>query len=84
MGQSWLTLTTRTGALTSPDPSRGPITDSTAPTPSSVQNGREPSTPSRSAISLLRAQTVVSRLVRSAVSTMSSGPRLLAEVDSGS
>ena len=35
-----LTLTTRVGWTTLPRASRGPITDSTAPTPSPVQNGR--------------------------------------------
>ena len=90
-----LTLTTLVGCTTLPRASRGPITDSTAPTPSPVQNGREPSTPSSSPTAALRAQTRVSRLDLAplsssgsdgspGVSTMLSGPRLLALVAIGS
>ena len=57
-----LTLTTLVGCTTLPRASRGPITDSTAPTPSPVQNGRAPSTPSSSPTAALREQTRVSRL----------------------
>ena len=46
VAHGWLTLTTLAGWTTLPPASRGPITDSTAPTPSPVQNGRDPSTPS--------------------------------------
>ena len=71
-------------ASESADTSRGPITDSTAPTPPPVQNGRAPLTPSSSPTAALREQTSVSRLSLSGASTMLSGPRLLAPVDSGS
>src|SRR5882762_552670 len=69
------------------------MTDSTAPIPSGVQNGRLPSTPSNCPIARLRAQTWVSRLwVPVSVlsfglgrtSTMLSGPRLLALLAVGS
>src|SRR3954452_7713220 len=97
-GQASLTLTTRVGLVTYPAAFRGPITDSTAPTPPLVQNGREPSTPSSSPIVLLRSHTWVSRLClpssglpwsslapgTGSVSTMDSGPRLLAAVEVGS
>src|SRR5246127_4673966 len=95
-----LTLTTRVGWRTFPPESRGPITDSTAPTPPPVQNGRDPSTPSSWPIAALRVHTWVSRLGlkpasdadfpaancdgSAGVSTMLSGPRLLAPDDSGS
>src|SRR6478735_3804191 len=90
-----LTLTTRVGWATSPRASRVTMTDNAAPTPSPVQNGREPSTPSSSPAASLRVQTRVSRLGLKplsslgsegspAVSTMLSGPRLLALVASGS
>src|SRR3954453_8695405 len=93
-----LTLTTRVGLVTCPARSRGPITDRTAPAAPGVQNGRAPLTPSSSPIALLREQTWVSRLSRAVlavissaflagffgrVSTMSSGPRLLAAVEVG-
>src|SRR5215472_16652331 len=89
-----LTLTTRVGWMTLPRASRDPITDSTAPTPPPVQNGRDPSTPSSWPTAALRVQTCVSRLGlkpasdadlpavswagSAGVSTMLSGPRLLA------
>src|SRR6516165_537556 len=57
-----LTLTTRVGWTTLPRASRGPITDSTAPTPPPVQNGRDPSTPSSCPTEELRVHTCVSRL----------------------
>src|ERR1700739_2514068 len=95
-----LTLTTRVGWMTFPRESRGPITDSTAPTPPPVQNGRDPSTPSSCPPAALRVHTCVSRLGlnpaseadlpadscagSAGVSTMLSGPRLLAPDDSGS
>src|SRR5262249_20656424 len=95
-----LTLTTRVGWTTFPRASRGPITASTAPTPPPVQNGRDPSTPSNWPTAALRAHTVVSRLGlkpasdadlpavscagSAGVSTMLSGPRLLALDESGS
>ena len=60
------------------------ITESTAPTPSGGQYGLAASRFSVSATARLRAHTSVSRLVRSGVSTTSSGPRLDALVDSGS
>src|SRR3984893_5745250 len=79
--------------MTLPPASRGPITDSTAPTPSPVQNGRDPSTPSSWPAAALREQTSVSRPAlnpasegglpaliwagSAGVSTMLSGPRLL-------
>src|SRR6478609_11299612 len=86
---------TRVGCTTMPRASRGPITDSTAPTPSPVQNGRAPFTPSRAPTAALREQTRVSRLAlyplasfgcdgSAGVSTMLSGPRLLALVARGS
>ena len=92
--QGSLRLTTVTGRVTLPARSRGPITDSTAPTPPPVQNGREPSTFSSWPIARLREHTWVSRLGlkpasdgsvpgislagSAGVSTMLSGPRLLA------
>ena len=92
--QGSLTLITRVGWITLPDESRGPITDSTAPTPPPVQNGREPSTFSSFPIATLREHTWVSRLGlnpavdgsapavsfagSAGVSTMLSGPRLVA------
>src|SRR5208283_1663019 len=95
-----LTLTTRVGWVTFPRASRGPITDSTAPTPPPVQNGRDPSTPSSWPTAALREHTVVSRLGlkpasdadlpaascdgSAGVSTMFSGPRLLAPDEVGS
>ena len=51
-----LTLTTWVGWLTLPVESRGPTTDSTAPTPPPVQNGRAPSTFSSLPIATLREQ----------------------------
>src|SRR5258708_21624199 len=57
-----LTLTTRVGRMTFPRASRGPITESTAPTPPPVQNGRDPSTPSSWPTAALREHTCVSRL----------------------
>src|ERR1700726_4348742 len=90
---SSLRLTTRGGLVTYPGPARGPITDSTAPARPGVRKGRDPFTPSSPPTGLLREQTCVSRLslavlavISSAflagflgsVSTMSSGPRLLA------
>ena len=62
VAQGSLTLTTFVGLTTLPRASRGPITDSTAPTPSPVQNGRDPSTPSSSPTAALREHTRVSRL----------------------
>ena len=78
----------------------GPITDSTAPTPPPVQNGRDPSTFSSLPIATLREHTWVSRLGlnpawtdrrlapawpgQPGVSTMLSGPRLLAPIAVGS
>ena len=59
VAQGWLTLTTLVGRTTLPVVSRGPITDSTAPTPSPVQYGRAPSTPSNCAIAALRERSVV-------------------------
>src|ERR1700738_4455063 len=47
--------------MTLPPASRGPITDSPAPTPSPVQNGRDPSTPSSWPTAVLREHTSVSR-----------------------
>src|SRR5436305_1460491 len=92
--QGSLTLTTVTGWATLPARSRGPIADSTAPTPLPVQNGREPSTFSSRPTARLREHTWVSRLGlkpasdgsvpgvslagSAGVSTMLSGPRLLA------
>src|SRR6202008_3173336 len=94
-----LTLTTRVGWMTFPRESRGPITESTAPTPPPVQNGRDPSTPSSWPTAALRVHTCVSRLGlkpasdadfpaavcagSAGVSTMLSGPRLLGPPDSG-
>src|ERR1700739_2960908 len=93
-------LTTWAGWITLPDESRGPITDSTAPTPPPVQNGREPSAFSSWPIAKLGEHTGVSRLglnpavegsapgaslVGSAgVSTMLSGPRVVGPDASGS
>src|ERR1700738_317044 len=93
-----LTLTTRAGRMTFPRASRGPITESTAPTPPPVQNGRDPSTPSSWPTAALRVHTWVSRLAlkpasaadlpaascdgSAGVSTMLSGPKLLALDDS--
>src|SRR5579884_1699698 len=98
--QGSLTLTTRVGCTTLPRASRGPITDSTAPTPPPVQNGRDPPTCSSSPTSLLREHTRVSRLGlnpaaagvapaaslagSAGVSTTLSGPRLLAPLPVGS
>src|SRR6201997_3256345 len=95
-----LTLTTRVGWMTLPRESRGPMTDRTAPTPPPVQNGRDPSTPSSWPTAALRVHTCVSRLGlkpasdvdlpaascagSAGVSTMLSGPRLLALDDRGS
>ena len=95
-----LTLTTWVGWVTLPAESRGPITDSTAPTPPPVQNGREPSTFSSLPIARLREHTWVSRLGlkpaadgsapgaslpgSAGVSTMLSGPKLLAPDAMGS
>jgi hypothetical protein len=79
-----LMLTTLVGATILPRASRGPITESTAPTPEVVQNGRVPSTPSSSPIALLREQTWVSRPGVSGVSMRLSGPRLDAPVAKGS
>src|SRR6201987_5012896 len=95
-----LTLTTRVGWITFPLASRGPITESTAPTPPPVQNGRDPSTPSSWPTAALRVHTCVSRLGlkpasdadlpaancagSAGVSTMLSRPRLLAPGDVGS
>src|SRR6201997_3903849 len=86
--------------MTFPRESRGPMTDRNAPTPPPVQNGREPSTPSSWPTAALRVHTCVSRLGlkpasdadlpafscagSAAVSTMLSGPRLLAPDDVGS
>src|SRR5262250_652640 len=90
LGHASFTLTTR---VTCPSPERVPNTASTAPTPLAVQNGRLPSTPSSTPTALLRAHTWVSRLCLPAssllagsgrVSTMDSGPRLLAPVAVGS
>ena len=61
-GHASLRLTTRVTCVTSPSVPRGPNTASTAPTPSGVQNGRAPLTPSSSPTATLRAQTWVSRL----------------------
>src|ERR1700686_2654129 len=79
--------------MTLPPAARGPITDSTAPTPSPVQNGRDPSTPSSWPAAALREQTSVRRPAlnpasdadlpaliwagSAGVSTTLSGPRLL-------
>src|ERR1700681_3829922 len=79
--------------MTLPRASRGPMTDSTAPTPSPVQKGSDPSTPSSWPTAALREHTCVSRLAlnpasdaelppfifagSAGVSTMLSGPRLL-------
>jgi hypothetical protein len=92
-GQRWLTLTARVTLPVRPSVRK---TRSTAPTPSAVQNGRRPSTPSSSPAALLRAQTWVSRLWllpspssefgsrlgSPRVSSTLSGPRLLALVES--
>src|ERR1700756_5725586 len=95
-----LTLTTRVGRVAFPRGSRGSITESTAPRPPPVQNGRDPSTPSSWPTAALRVHTCVSRLGlkpaseadlpaascagSAVVSTMLSGPRLLALDDRGS
>ncbi|MDM4784579.1 hypothetical protein QTS76_36515 [Micromonospora sp. b486] len=86
-GATWLTLTTRVIRPVRPSARN---TASTAPTPSEVQYGSRPSTPSSSPTALLRAQTWVSRLCAEvssspvSVSTTLSGPRLLAAVEVGS
>ncbi|BCJ68424.1 hypothetical protein Prubr_54450 [Polymorphospora rubra] len=86
-GATWLTLTTRVAGPVSPSARK---TASTAPTPSAVQYGRRPSTPSRAPTARLRAQTWLSRLRADSrgsvawVSTTLSGPRLLAAVAVGS
>ncbi len=77
-GQGWLTLT---ALATGPTAGK---TFSTAPTPSAVQYGLAPLTPSNSPTAFDRAQTWVSSDGLPGLSTTSSGPRFLAEVDSGS
>jgi hypothetical protein len=94
-GQAWFTDTARVTVPVRPSLRN---TRSTAPTPSLVQKGRLPSTPSSRPTARLRAQTWVSRLWLPAsgapssstapgtgkVSSMLLGPRLLADVDVGS
>src|SRR5258705_13154421 len=87
-GHASLRLTTRVAGPVMPSRLN---TASTAPTPSLVQNGRAPLTPSRSPTALLRVHTWVSRLSlplsgsagSGRVSTVLSGPRLLADVAVG-
>src|SRR5450432_1327194 len=89
-GHSWLTATT---LLIGPVRPALWITESTAPTPSLVQYGRCPSTPSSWPTAMLREHTCVSRLSlplsllllgSGNVSMMLSGPRLLPALDVGS